>query len=193
MTIAAKTQNMNVIKLDFELMKTISLTILNGAVFYSATCCVLFFRQPVWQLDQSELPAASSGHSDGEEELQEERIWSSDAGGFLLHIPYREVSGSQHSIITQHGCRSAIVLHYSALITLKDHLLIYLNSWSQCVHPLCSVCQKFLQQREEHWERLYEVEAPGGWSQRRNIWLSIQLGHYTLCKKDAFCISCCKA
>uniref|UniRef100_A0A7N8X9S8 Family with sequence similarity 169 member B n=1 Tax=Mastacembelus armatus TaxID=205130 RepID=A0A7N8X9S8_9TELE len=26
-------------------------------------------------------------------------------------------------------------------------------------------------------ERLYEVEAPGGWIQRRNIWLIIQLGH----------------
>lgn len=26
-------------------------------------------------------------------------------------------------------------------------------------------------------ERLYEVEPPGGWGQRRNIWLSIQLQH----------------
>lgn len=115
MTITAKTQNMNLIKSDSELIKTLSLTTLHRAVFYSGTCYALYFRQPVWQLDQSELLTASSGHSDGEEELQEERIWSSDAGGFLLHIPRREVSGCQHSIITQHGCRSAIVLHLFCL------------------------------------------------------------------------------
>uniref|UniRef100_A0A3P8SHW6 Family with sequence similarity 169 member B n=1 Tax=Amphiprion percula TaxID=161767 RepID=A0A3P8SHW6_AMPPE len=34
--------------------------------------------------------------------------------------------------------------------------------------------KRFLQQHEEHRERLYEVEAPGGWTQRRNIWLNIQ-------------------
>ncbi|XP_034734509.1 protein FAM169B isoform X3 [Etheostoma cragini] len=42
------------------------------------------------------------------------------------------------------------------------------------------VCRSFLQQHEEHLEQLYEVEAPGDWSQRRNIWLSIQLGRYSL-------------
>ncbi|XP_026222171.1 protein FAM169B isoform X2 [Anabas testudineus] len=43
---------------------------------------------------------------------------------------------------------------------------------------MVSVCRRFLQQHEEHRERLYEVEAPGGWTQRRNVWLNIQLGHY---------------
>ncbi|XP_047208865.1 protein FAM169B [Girardinichthys multiradiatus] len=41
------------------------------------------------------------------------------------------------------------------------------------------VIKRFLQQHEEHRERLYEVEAPGDWNQRRNIWLNIQLGRYT--------------
>ncbi|XP_041795129.1 protein FAM169B isoform X3 [Chelmon rostratus] len=48
------------------------------------------------------------------------------------------------------------------------------------VSPVYSVCRRFLQQHEEHRERLYEVEAPGGWTQRRNIWLNIQLGRYSL-------------
>ncbi|XP_051808568.1 protein FAM169B isoform X2 [Acanthochromis polyacanthus] len=42
------------------------------------------------------------------------------------------------------------------------------------------VVRRFLQQHEEHRERLYEVEAPGGWTQRRNIWLNIQLGRYSI-------------
>nr|XP_033776785.1 protein FAM169B isoform X1 [Geotrypetes seraphini] len=37
------------------------------------------------------------------------------------------------------------------------------------------VCQKFLQFYPEERERLWEVEAPGDWSQRHNIWLKIQL------------------
>ncbi|XP_044047932.1 protein FAM169B isoform X2 [Siniperca chuatsi] len=45
---------------------------------------------------------------------------------------------------------------------------------------MVAVCRRFLQQQEEHRERLYEVEAPGGWPQRRNIWLNIQLGRYSL-------------
>lgn len=52
------------------------------------------------------------------------------------------------------------------------HLLIY---------PLlvcnffCAVCIKYLETHHEERERLYEVEAPGEWSQRCNVWLSIQL------------------
>ncbi|XP_062860678.1 protein FAM169B isoform X3 [Trichomycterus rosablanca] len=37
------------------------------------------------------------------------------------------------------------------------------------------VCQKYLEMQPEQREHLYEVEAPGDWSQRRNVWLSIQL------------------
>ncbi|XP_045892273.1 protein FAM169B isoform X2 [Micropterus dolomieu] len=45
---------------------------------------------------------------------------------------------------------------------------------------MVAVCRRFLQQHEEHRDRLYEVEAPGGWTQRRNIWLNLQLGRYPL-------------
>ncbi|XP_034542600.1 protein FAM169B isoform X2 [Notolabrus celidotus] len=45
---------------------------------------------------------------------------------------------------------------------------------------MVAVCRRFLLQHEEHQERLYEVEAPGDWTQRRNIWLNIQLGRYSL-------------
>uniref|UniRef100_A0A8C5UEK6 Protein FAM169B n=1 Tax=Malurus cyaneus samueli TaxID=2593467 RepID=A0A8C5UEK6_9PASS len=37
------------------------------------------------------------------------------------------------------------------------------------------VCQKFLQAYPEEQKRLWEVEAPGDWSQRVNIWLKIQM------------------
>ncbi|XP_031733842.1 protein FAM169B isoform X2 [Anarrhichthys ocellatus] len=45
---------------------------------------------------------------------------------------------------------------------------------------MVAVCRSFLLQHKEHLEHLYEVEAPGGWTQRRNIWLSIRLGRYSL-------------
>ncbi|XP_077938380.1 protein FAM169B-like isoform X3 [Gasterosteus aculeatus] len=48
------------------------------------------------------------------------------------------------------------------------------------VSSLCSVCRSFLQKHQERLEHLYEVEAPGGWTQRRNIWLGIKLGRYSL-------------
>ncbi|XP_076848311.1 protein FAM169B isoform X2 [Brachyhypopomus gauderio] len=38
-----------------------------------------------------------------------------------------------------------------------------------------AVCKKYLEAHQEQRERLYEVEAPGEWSQRRNVWLNIQL------------------
>ncbi|XP_049430452.1 protein FAM169B [Epinephelus fuscoguttatus] len=49
---------------------------------------------------------------------------------------------------------------------------------------MAAVCRSFLQQHKEHLEHLYEVEAPGGWAQRRNIWLNIQLGRYSLGIKE---------
>ncbi|XP_072551682.1 protein FAM169B isoform X2 [Salminus brasiliensis] len=36
------------------------------------------------------------------------------------------------------------------------------------------VCKKYLEKHPDQRERLYEVEAPGEWSQRRNVWLSIR-------------------
>lgn len=44
---------------------------------------------------------------------------------------------------------------------------------------MVAVYKKFLLQHTEIRDVLYEVEAPGGWAQRRNIWLNIQLGHYS--------------
>ncbi|XP_053319753.1 protein FAM169B-like [Spea bombifrons] len=37
------------------------------------------------------------------------------------------------------------------------------------------VCAKFLMDHPKERDRLWEVDAPGDWSQRTNIWLSIQL------------------
>ncbi|XP_010070980.1 PREDICTED: LOW QUALITY PROTEIN: protein FAM169B, partial [Pterocles gutturalis] len=37
------------------------------------------------------------------------------------------------------------------------------------------VCQKFLQTNPKEQKRLWEVEVPGDWSQRVNIWLKIQM------------------
>lgn len=46
------------------------------------------------------------------------------------------------------------------------------------------VCKKFLGIHKEERGRLYEVEAPGGWAQRRNVWLNIQLRDFPKhCKK----------
>ncbi|KAM6946024.1 protein FAM169B [Aplochiton taeniatus] len=46
---------------------------------------------------------------------------------------------------------------------------------------MAAVCRKYLQQHEDQRDRLYEVEAPGAWDQRRNIWLNIQLRRYRDC------------
>ncbi|XP_031420270.1 protein FAM169B isoform X2 [Clupea harengus] len=37
------------------------------------------------------------------------------------------------------------------------------------------VCRKFLEIHQEERDRLYEVESPGDWGQRRNVWLGLQL------------------
>uniref|UniRef100_A0A8B9E5E7 Family with sequence similarity 169 member B n=1 Tax=Anser cygnoides TaxID=8845 RepID=A0A8B9E5E7_ANSCY len=55
------------------------------------------------------------------------------------------------------------------------------------------VCQKFLQTYPEEQKRLWEVEAPGDWSQRVNIWLKIQMERahivsFWKCSKE-----CCRA
>ncbi|XP_074863088.1 protein FAM169B-like isoform X2 [Carettochelys insculpta] len=47
------------------------------------------------------------------------------------------------------------------------------------------VCQKFLKIHPEEQNRLWEVEAPGDWSQRVSIWLKMQLEPTLLEKKTA--------
>lgn len=84
--------------------------------------CCFYLRQPVWQLERSLLPAACPGHSAGEEELEEERLWPSNAEGFVLLVLHRGVSGSQFSTITQHGGRSAKILLYPD----KANIFVYL-------------------------------------------------------------------
>ncbi|KAM9808089.1 protein FAM169B [Neosynchiropus ocellatus] len=49
---------------------------------------------------------------------------------------------------------------------------------------MAAVCRRLLLQRPQLRERLCEVEAPGGWSQRRNIWLGIQLRRYPLARPE---------
>ncbi|XP_029697774.1 protein FAM169B isoform X2 [Takifugu rubripes] len=71
--------------------------------------------------------------------------------------------------------RQSVWVCMQNLHALKDGAF---HSWG---FFLRTVCRRFLQQREEYRDRLYEVEAPGSWTQRRNIWLNIQLGCYTLC------------
>ncbi|XP_066558040.1 protein FAM169B [Amia ocellicauda] len=39
------------------------------------------------------------------------------------------------------------------------------------------VCRKYLLTHQKQRDRLYEVEAPGGWGERRSVWLQIQLSH----------------
>lgn len=70
-----------------------------------------------------------------------------------------------------------VLCSYSAFLIM----ILHSNSLTGdvIVSPVCSVCRRFLQLHEQHGERLYEVEAPGGWTQRRNIWLNIQLGRYS--------------
>lgn len=72
--------------------------------------------------------------------------------------------------------RQSVWVFLQNLHALKDGAF---HSW---VFFWRTVCRRFLQQHEEYRDRLYEVEAPGSWTQRRNIWLNIQLGRYTLCK-----------
>ncbi|XP_048338112.1 protein FAM169B-like isoform X2 [Sphaerodactylus townsendi] len=49
------------------------------------------------------------------------------------------------------------------------------------------VCQRFLDNHPEEQSRLWEVEAPGGWSQRTSVWLTIQLARNLPKKKDQSC------
>lgn len=61
-------------------------------------------------------------------------------------------------------------------IGLREFLPLYfslIHAFAPCFsYP---VCQKFLQTYPEEQKRLWEVEAPGDWSQRVNIWLKIQM------------------
>lgn len=84
-------------------------------------------RKSVLQLEQPWLPVACAGHSFGEEELEEERLWRPDAGGFLLHIPVRRIYRRQHSAIAQHGGRSEKPLNFHVLtLLIFCHKLSYL-------------------------------------------------------------------
>ncbi|KAJ8417413.1 hypothetical protein AAFF_G00286400 [Aldrovandia affinis] len=69
-----------------------------------------------------------------------------------------------------------------ALQMLEDFCRSYTNEEVVGISRLVSsgmyqVCRKYLQAQDQDRDRLYEVEAPGGWTQRRNVWLSIQLSH----------------
>uniref|UniRef100_A0A672V071 Family with sequence similarity 169 member B n=1 Tax=Strigops habroptila TaxID=2489341 RepID=A0A672V071_STRHB len=60
------------------------------------------------------------------------------------------------------------------------------------------VCQKFLQTYPEEQKRLWEVEAPGDWSQRVNIWLKIQMERahivsFWKCSEECYRANCSHA
>ncbi|XP_038874044.1 protein FAM169B isoform X1 [Salvelinus namaycush] len=52
---------------------------------------------------------------------------------------------------------------------------------------MIKVCSKYLLMHQDQRDRLYEVEAPGCWGQRRNIWLNIQLNRSTNSSSDEQC------
>ncbi|XP_041693359.1 protein FAM169B isoform X3 [Coregonus clupeaformis] len=52
---------------------------------------------------------------------------------------------------------------------------------------MIKVCSKYLLMHQDQRDRLYEVEAPGGWGQRRNIWLNIQLNRSTNSSSEEQC------
>lgn len=80
-------------------------------------------RKSVFQLGRPWLPVASAGHSLGEEELEETRLWPPDAGGFLLHVPVRRIYRRQYSDIAEYGGRSEKLLHF-LVFTLFIYFII---------------------------------------------------------------------
>ncbi|XP_060709663.1 protein FAM169B [Hemiscyllium ocellatum] len=55
------------------------------------------------------------------------------------------------------------------------------------------VCSKYLQTRPQEQARLWEVEAPGDWSQRVNVWLQLQLGEIPLENRTGGSASTCQS
>ncbi|XP_015280029.1 PREDICTED: protein FAM169B [Gekko japonicus] len=49
------------------------------------------------------------------------------------------------------------------------------------------VCQRFLDAHPEEQSRMWEVEAPGDWSQRTSIWLTVQLAQNLPKNNDPAC------
>lgn len=70
----------------------------------------------MFQLGRPRLPVACAGHSLGEEKLEEKRLWTPDAGGFLLYILVRRIYRHQYSDIAKYGGRSEKPLHFLVFI-----------------------------------------------------------------------------
>lgn len=62
-------------------------------------------------------------------------------------------------------------------------------AWLVSIIVCITVCKKYLETNEEERDRLYEVEAPGEWTQRRNVWLNIQLQKLQQDCQDSACES----
>lgn len=87
-------------------------------------------RKSVFQLGRPRLPVACAGHCLGEEKLEEKRLRTSDAGGFLLHIPVRRIYRHQYSDIAEYGGRSEKPRHFlvfTRFIFVCDKLLYLLE------------------------------------------------------------------
>ncbi|OCT89780.1 protein FAM169B isoform X2 [Xenopus laevis] len=73
---------------------------------------------------------------------------------------------------------------------LQDYSLVFsresvLGISSPISPAMYTVCHKFLTCNPKDQDRFWEVEAPGYWSQRLNIWLKIQLGEAPATQKSS--------
>ncbi|XP_068128553.1 protein FAM169B-like isoform X2 [Hyperolius riggenbachi] len=72
----------------------------------------------------------------------------------------------------KHGFGTAMLQDYCQTFTRESALGISFPLSADMYH----VCHRFLADNPKEQDRLWEVDAPGDWSQRVNIWLQIQLG-----------------
>ncbi|XP_018412591.1 PREDICTED: protein FAM169B-like [Nanorana parkeri] len=72
----------------------------------------------------------------------------------------------------KHGFGMTMLRDFCQMFAQEDALGISFPISSDMYH----VCGRFLMDKRKEQDRLWEVDPPGDWSQRINIWLRIQLG-----------------
>ncbi|XP_069841175.1 protein FAM169B-like isoform X3 [Dendropsophus ebraccatus] len=78
----------------------------------------------------------------------------------------------------RHGFGIAMLLDFCQTFVQESCLGISSPLSSEMYH----VCGRFLADNHKEQDRLWEVDPPGDWSQRTNIWLQIQLGETPVIK-----------
>ncbi|XP_077173443.1 protein FAM169B-like isoform X4 [Paroedura picta] len=78
------------------------------------------------------------------------------------------------------GLGTAMLQDFCETFTAEDALGIS----SPISAKMYQVCRRFLDTRPEEQARLWEVEAPGDWSQRTSVWLTVQLAQRPLKNDD---------